>query len=282
MKCDLHLCPHCCCPAKPDKAIVWGQGESRCCLAEIKGGRHLCITKHCRMVNFNQHAKNKCSVEQKGTNLRYVRISMTSTKRGPNLSSCTPSLWEGLPEQLWSASLPRSLQLLNFALMFATGSGSWVPARLGDIWPQGAAPRGTGTSRAVHAPCLCLQHSKRALTCSKSRGCPGHCPPSAGPVGKERGAEAWYVSGGHHQFGSHHRKSLQWLSRGRWHLWAQNLPEPKNTAFDRDAGVSLIPGGAVGVALGTNSLPSLVLSIPSLDNSPTGIESEHLFLMIHL
>lgn len=149
-------------------------------------------------------------------------------------------------------------------------------------WPQGAAPRGTGTSRAVHDPWPCLQHSERALTCSKSRGWPAHCPPPAGPVGKEPGAEAWYVSGGHHQFSSHHRKSLQWLSRGCWHLWAQNLPEPNNTAFDRDVGVSLIPGGAVGVALGTNSLPSLVHSIPSLDNWPTGIESEHLFLMIHL
>lgn len=92
-------------------------------------------------------------------------------------------------------------------------------------WPQGAAPRGTGTSRAVHDPWPCLQHSERALTCSKRRGCPAHCPPLAGPVGKEPGAEAWYVSGGHHQFSSHHRKSLQWLSRGCWHLWAQNLPE---------------------------------------------------------
>lgn len=139
MKCAVHLCPHCCCPAKPDKAIVWGQGESTCCLAEIKGGSHLCNIKHCRMVNFNQHAKNKCSVEQKGTNLRYVPISMTSTKRGPNLSSCMPSLWEGLPEQLWSAPLPRSLPLSNFALMFATGSGSWVPARPGDIMAPGSS-----------------------------------------------------------------------------------------------------------------------------------------------
>lgn len=55
-------------------------------------------------------------------------------------------------------------------------------------------------------------------------------------------------------------------SSGGWHLWAQNIPEPKSTALDRGAGASLIPGRAVGTALGAHSLPSLVHSIPSLDN----------------
>lgn len=184
-----------------------------------------------------------------------VPISMTSTRRGPNSSSRTPSLWEGPPEPLWRAPLHRSLELSNFALMFVTGSGSWVPAGPVTAQPQGAAPRGTRTWRAVRAPCPCLQHSKAALTCSKSRGCPGHCPPPAGPAGGEPGTEAWYVSGRNHQLGSCHRKPLQWLSRGHWHLWAQNIPESKSTAFDKDAGASLISGGTVGIALGTNSLP---------------------------
>lgn len=95
-------------------------------------------TNQTQLISINMQ-KNRCAVEQKGTNLRYVPISMTSTRRGPSPSSCTPSQWEGPPEPLWSALLHRSLEFSNFVLMFATGRSSWVTAE-----PQGAEPRGTG------------------------------------------------------------------------------------------------------------------------------------------
>lgn len=147
---------------------------------------------------------------------------MTSTSRGPNPSSCTPSLWEGPPEPLWRAPLHRSLELSNFALVFPPGSGSWVPARLVTAQPQGAAPRMTGTSRAVHAPCQCLHIPKEPLLAARAEGGQDL---QVGSQGQRLGTSC-QVSGCHHQFGSCHRKSLQWLSRGHWHLWAQNIPEP--------------------------------------------------------
>ena len=91
--------------------------------------------------------------------------------------------------------------------------------------PQGAEPRGLGAQGAARAPWLCLLQSQTALTWGRSRGCRGHCPPSAGPAGMEPRAEAWYMSGRRHQFGSHHSKPLQWIPRGPWHLRAQILPE---------------------------------------------------------
>lgn len=107
------------------------------------------------------------------------------------------------------------------------GSGSWVPAQAPA--PQGAEPRGPGGWGAVRAPCPRLQRSETDITCGRSRGCPGRCPPPAGPACREPGAEAWYVSGRRHQFGSRHRKPLQWLPRGHWHLWAQILPEIRSS-----------------------------------------------------
>lgn len=113
---------------------------------------------------------HRCAVEQKGTNLRYVPISMTSTRRGLSPSSCTPSLWKGPPEPLWSAPLHRSLELSNFALMFATGRGSWMPARLVTADPQGAVPRGTGPREQ----CMPLAHAssipKQPLLAARAEG----------------------------------------------------------------------------------------------------------------
>lgn len=157
MKCAVHLCLHCCCPAKPDKAMVWGQGESRCCLAEIKGKSHLCITNHCRttqtpsisismqkpVVWWNRKNKSKIC----------ARIH-DKYKKGPNPSSCTPSLWEGPPEPLWSAPLHRSLELSNFALMFATGSGSWMPARPVTSQPRRSSAQRDGNPEGSACPLL--------------------------------------------------------------------------------------------------------------------------------
>lgn len=90
---------------------------------------------------------------------------------------------------------------------------------------QGAEPRGLGARGAAHAPWLLLLRPQTALTWSRSRGCPGHCPPPAGPAGMDPRAEAWYMSGCCHQFGSPHSKRLWKLPRGPWHLQAQSLPE---------------------------------------------------------
>lgn len=179
---------------------------------------------------------------------------MTGTRKRPNPSSCTPSPWEGPPEPLWSAPLHRSLELSNFALMFATGSGFWVPARPVTSRSQGAVPRGMGTWRAVHAPCPCLQHSRTALTCSKSRGCPGHCPHQqdlqVGSQGQTLGtcqvATTSLVAG---------TRNLSSGSPGVAGTCGLRTSQNQRALPLTDAGVSLIPGGTVEMAFGTHSLP---------------------------
>lgn len=74
--------------------------------------------------------------------------------------------------------------------------------------PQGAEPRGLGAWGAARAPWLLLLWPQTALTWGRSRGCPGHCPPPAGPAGTDPRAEAWYMSGCSHHYGSPHSKCL--------------------------------------------------------------------------
>lgn len=159
--------------------------------------------------------------------------------------------------------------VLSFPILLGVCHRKWLlgASQASDIIAPGSRARRDGDLEGSACPLpMPPAFQTSPYFFGKGRGCPGHCPPPAGPAGWEPGAEAWHVSGCHHQFGSRHRKPLQRLSRGHWHLWVQNIPETKSTAFNRDAGASLIPGGAVEMALGIHSLPSLVHSIPSLDN----------------
>lgn len=105
----------------------------------------------------------------------------TSARKELNPSACTPALEEGPPDPLWGAPFYMSLDFSGFALMFAMGNSSWMPAQGGDAGAPRSRAQRVGGPRAACAPCQCPLHSETALTCG--RRCPDHCPL---PVGSSR------------------------------------------------------------------------------------------------
>lgn len=107
--------------------------------------------------------------------------------------------------------------VLSFPILLGVCHRKWLlgASQASDIIAPGSRARRDGDLEGSACPLpMPPAFQTSPYFFSKGRGCPGHCPPPAGPAGWEPGAEAWHVSGCHHQFGSRHRKPLQRLSRG--------------------------------------------------------------------